>query len=224
VVVLVIAGLLAGCSAGGIGAAAHAAKTSEAATASATALPSTPAPPSALASPTAPVAGANQGLLGALPPPAGANPWSTNTNALIPRVDFIQTFYPKSVWSQEEGLYVRRGFVSAVIEGWINTDGSQQSITIARFASPAGATSAYYDLRARWKQKAKPMTMLTYPAIGAAGWSNPTLDNLGNTRVEFAVAVGDYLVRVQEYTAVTTDPAAAEALLLEQYDALKNGS
>jgi hypothetical protein len=137
---------------------------------------------------------------------------------------FIQAFYVKSGWSEEEGLYLRRGFVSAVQQGWINSDGSQQSITLIRFAVPAGATSAFDDLSSAWKDKPKPVTILADPAIGAVGWSDPTMDTLGNTEVEFAVAVGDIMIRVSEYTAVRPDADAAKALLQKQYDVLKNGS
>jgi hypothetical protein len=36
--------------------------------------------------------------------------------------------------------------------------------------------------------------------------------------------VGDYLVDVHEYTAMTPDPGAAKALLLQQVQALKSAS
>jgi hypothetical protein len=111
-----------------------------------------------------------------------------------------------------------------VQQGWINTDGTQQSITLIRFAIPAGATSTFDDLSSAWKDKPKPVTMVTDPAIGAVGWSDPAMDALGNTEVELAVAVGDIVIRVQEYAAVTPDPADAKVLLQKQYDVLKNGS
>jgi hypothetical protein len=162
--------------------------------------------------------------LGVLGVPAGATPWTSNTNALMSRASFVQVFYIKSAWSGEEGQYLRRGYMSGVKEGWINGDGSQQSITIARFATAAGAASAFDDLKASWKDQPKPVTLLTDPAIGAPGISNPTLDTLGNAKVEFAVTVGDYMIRVQEFTANTPDTADAKALLQKQYDTFKNGS
>jgi hypothetical protein len=159
-----------------------------------------------------------------LPVPAGATPWPTNTNALMSRISFVQSSYGKSAWTVEEALYARRGFVSAVGEGWRNADGSQQYIRLVRFASPAGATSALDEVISGWKLHPKPVTMLADPAIGAVGWSSPTLDSLGNAHAEFGVAIGDTMILVVEYTAATPDPADAKVLLQEQYDSLKNGS
>jgi hypothetical protein len=81
-------------------------------------------------------------------------------------------------------------------------------------------------VRQRWHEATGGLigTGADQAAIGAAGMSNPTLDTLGNAKVEFAIAVGDYMIRVQEFTAVTPDPADAKALLQKQYDILKNGS
>ena len=50
------------------------------------------------------------------------------------------------------------------------------------------------------------------------------LDSQGNTHVNFWATVGDTLIRIVEYAAATPDPAAAKALLQEQYDRIKNGS
>jgi hypothetical protein len=167
--------------------------------------------------------------LGLLPVPAGAKPWSANTNALMSRVSFVKSFYDKSDWTMEEALLARRGFVAAVWEGWNNADGSHQSIMLVRFATPAGATSdfdaerSYYDL-VLGKQEPKPVTLLADSAIRAVGWSSPTLDSVGNAKVEFAVVIGDTEIVVDEWTAATPDPAAAKVLLQRQYDSLKNGS
>jgi len=205
---LVIIASLAGCKAG----------TSAAASSSAAAPAS--ASPSATTTPTA-----SQGPLGVLAVPAGATPWKANTNALMSRTAFVKTFYITSAQSNEDGQYLRRGFVSGVIEGWINADGSQQSIAIARFATAAGATSAFDDLRGAFKGQAKPVTMLSDPAIaGSIGMQNPTLDSLGNAQVQFAATVGDEMLVVHEFTAATPDQADAKALFQKQYDALKNGS
>jgi len=214
-VFLVGAALLVGCSAGSSASTtSHPVTTSSSSAGTAARATATP---SATASPS-------QGLLGVLPVPDGATPWPTNTNALMSRISFVQSTYIKSAWTVEEALYARRGFVSAVEEGWRNADGSQQYITLVRFATPAGATSALDDLISSWKRHPKPVTMLADPAIGAVGWSSPTLDSLGNARAEFGVAVGDTMIRVVEYTAATPDPADAKVLLKEQYDSLKNGS
>lgn len=179
---------------------------------------------SAAASPSAKAAAASQGSLDVLPVPAGATPWKSNTSAPMSRAAFVHVFYIQNAWTDEEAQYSRRGFVSGLREGWINADGPQQSITIARFATAAGAASTLDDLKGSWKQQSKPVTMLADPAIGAVGMSNPTLDSLGNARVEFAATIGDYMIRVQEFTAATPDPADAKALLQKQYDVLKNGS
>jgi hypothetical protein len=159
-----------------------------------------------------------------LPVPAGARPWPTNTNALMSLASFIKSSYSKSYWTEEEALDARRGFVSAVEQGWDNADGSQQEITLVRFATPAGATSAFDAVSSAWKREPKPVTMLADPAIGAVGWSSPTLDTVGDAVTEWGVAFGDTMILVVEYTAATPDPAAAKVLLQQQYDHLKNGS
>lgn len=209
------AALLVGCSAGSSASmTSHPVTTSSSSAgtaARATATPSATARPS-------------QGLLGVLPVPAGATPWPTNTNALISRISYVQSTYIKSVWTQEEALAVRRGFVSAVEQGWANADGSQQYITLVRFATPIGATSALDEEISNWKQSPPPVTMLTDPATGGHGWSSPTLDSQGDAHASFYVAVGDTMIRVMEYTAATPDPAVAKALLQEQYDRFKKGS
>jgi len=199
---LVLTVSLAGCSAAGSAAA------------------SPPASGSASASPRA----ASQGLLAMLSIPAGARPWTTNTNARMSRVAFVHSFYIQSAWSDEAALYLRRGFVTGVDEGWFNADGSQQAIAIARFATAVGAESQYDDITASWTDDYKNVTMLSDTAVGGVGMSDPTLDSFGNAKVEFATVVGDEVIDVNEYTAATPDPAAARELLLKQYDAIKNGA
>ena len=214
-VFLVAAGLLAGCSAGS--------------SVSTTSVPVTTSSSSAgtsaraTATPTA-TASPGQGLLGVLPVPAGASPSSDNTNALMNRVSFVKAFYPQSEWTSEEALYVRRGFVAGVMQAWDNADGSQQSITLARFATPAGATSAFDEVVSFGKNWPKPVTTPTDPATGAGGFIDPTLDSSGDAVVEWVAAVGDTMIFVNEWTAAKPDPAAATALLHQQYDRLKNGS
>lgn len=50
-------------------------------------------------------------------------------------ISYVQSVYIKSAWTREEALYARRGFVSALEQGWANADGSQQYIALARFAT-----------------------------------------------------------------------------------------
>jgi hypothetical protein len=158
-----------------------------------------------------------------LPIPAGATPWPGNTNALLSHAAFVELAYSKKDWTAEEGEEVRRGFVAAVQQGWSNADGSQQSIRLVRFATPAGAMSMFDEVKSGWETQ-YPDSLLADSAIGAVGWSSPTLDSLGNARAEFGVAIGDTMILVVEYTAATPDPADAKVLLQEQYDSLKNGS
>jgi hypothetical protein len=163
------------------------------------------------------------GLLGVLPVPADAMPWPGNTNALVSLVSYVRSTYIKRVWAEEEALNARRGFVSAVEEGWTNPNGSGQYIALVRFATPVGAMSEFDEQISGWEQTPG-VTALGGLASGFAGFRMPTLDAQGNADVDFYVVVGETLIRVVEYTAATPDPAAAKILLQEQYDRLKNGS
>lgn len=107
--------------------------------------------------------------------------------------------------------------------GWDNADGSQQSIRLVRFTTPAGVESAFDEVRSDWKLQ-YPDTLLADPGIGAVGWSSPTLNTGGYTVAEWGAVVGDTMILAAEYTAATPDLAAAKVLLLQQYDSLKNGS
>lgn len=210
-----VAALLVGCSAGS-----SASTTSDRVTispSSAGTAARTTVTPSATGSP-------GQGLLGVLPVPAGATPWPPNLNGPMSLDSFVKSAYSKNAWTEEEALNVRRGFVSAVQQGWINADGSQQAIRLVRFATPAGAMSAFDDASSSFERGPKPATALTVPAIGAVGTSSPTLDTQGNASVEFTAVVGDIMILAAEGTAAAPDPAAAKVLLLQQYDRLKNGS
>jgi hypothetical protein len=214
-VFLVAAALLVGCSAGSSASTtSHPVTTSSSSAGTAARATATP---SATASPS-------RGLLGVLPVPAGATPWPGNTNAPMSLTSYVKLAYSKSYWTEEKALNARRGFVSAVNKGWTNADGSGQEITLARFASRAGVTSALDEVISGFKQEPYPEKVLAVPAIGAVGWSRLTLDSQGYSDVEFAAAVGDTMILVVEQTAATPDPAAAKALLRQQYDSLKNGS
>lgn len=211
VVYLVAVTVLVGCSAGSSASTtSHPVTTS--ASSAATAARAT-VTPSALAS-------LSQGLLGVLPVPAGAKPWPENTNALLSLAAFVELAYSKSGWTAEEGEDAHRGFVAAVQQGWDNADGSQQSIRLVRFATPAGAMSAFDEVRSGWETQ-YPDSLLADSAIGAVGWSSPTLDSGGYAIAEFGAVVDDSMILAVEYTAATPDPAAAKALLLQQYERLK---
>jgi hypothetical protein len=170
-------------------------------------------------------AAADTRVLGILPVPAGAQPWHTNasTDKLMYVDAFVRTFYIKSAWTEEESVLPRRGFVSGVIEGWDNPDGTQQAIAISCFATVNGAQSQFDGLAGRFRDQPAPATLLTDPADGGVGTVSPTLDSRGNAIAEIAARAGDYVVDVLEYSAAAPDPAAAKALLLKQYDSIKRG-
>lgn len=213
-VYLVAVSVLVGCSAGSSASTTHHPVTTSSSSAAAAA--GATVSPSAAASPS-------QGLLGVLPVPAGATPWPGNTNALLSRTAFVELAYRKSDWAAEEAEEARRGFVAAVQQGWDNADGSQQAIRLVRFATPVGAMSAWDQVKSGWETQ-YPDSLLADSAIGAVGWSSPTLNSRGYAIAEWGVAVGDSMILAVEYTAATPDPAAAKVLLLQQYDRLKNGS
>jgi hypothetical protein len=167
--------------------------------------------------PAAPAAGP----LGLLAVPANATPASQNANIPMGLDAFVQRYYLKSAWKEEESLLTRRGFKSGAIETWINPDGSQQSVVIASFATSTGALSQFDGMTSTWRGEPKPARMITYAEVGGLGWVNPTLDAYGNARVEIAVRDADMVIDVVEYTADSPDIPAAEALLLKQYENLK---
>lgn len=209
----VLVAALAGCGPFGTKASSSGTPSSHAASALATATSASAASPSASAAP----------LLGVLPVPAGGNPWSENTNKPLGLVAFVQAFYVKSAWTEEEGLFQRRGYVSGVHQGWFNSDGTQQSIDIMRFASATGAVSEFDGLTGTLKDNATASeTMISDPQDGGTGTINPTADSLGNTTVELVTHLGDYVIDVHEYVPVKPDPDAAKALLLRQYQAVKS--
>ena len=161
--------------------------------------------------------------MGVLPVPAGAKPWPGNTNSLLSLAAFVELAYSKRDWTAEEGEEARRGFVAAVQQGWNNADGSRQSIRLVRFATSAGAMSAFDEVRSGWETQ-YPDSLLADSAIGAVGWSSPTLDSQGAAVAEWGGVIDDCMILAVEYTAATPDPAAAKALLLQQYARLKNVS
>jgi hypothetical protein len=160
--------------------------------------------------------------LAMLPIPVGAQPWTSNTNKPLSLTAFVHGFYVKDAWTDEAGQDSRRRFVSGAIEGWINTDGSQQYIAIAKFATPQGAVSMFDGLTGTLRDLPSPHKVLTDPRDGGVGTVSPTLDADGNAIAEIAVRTGDYVIDVHEFTAVTPDSDAAKALLLHQFDTLKD--
>jgi hypothetical protein len=161
---------------------------------------------------------------GLLAIPSGATPWTANTNASMGLVPFVDRFFNTASQEREKSLYARRGFVTGGYEGWINPDGSQQRIAVARFATANGAISAVDDLGSYLGQMPKPWTEIADPADQAVGAVNPQPDADGLALVDITARVGDYLVDVREFSISTPDPAAAKALLLEQVKALKSVS
>lgn len=167
-------------------------------------------------------ASAATGPLGLLPIPSGTTPWTSNTDAPMSLVPYINTFFIASAQVHEKSMYTRRVFVSGGIEGWINLDGSQQRIAIARFATANGALSAFDDLSSFLSEKPAPWTVLSDSADGAVGSADPQPDANGFNEVDIAGRVGDYLVDVREFTIGFPNSAAAKALLLQQVKALEN--
>jgi hypothetical protein len=161
------------------------------------------------------------GPVGILAIPAGARPWTANVNKPLSLDAFVQIFYVKDAWTDEEGLYRQRGFVSGAIEGWINTDGTQQSIAIAKFATPQGAVSLFDGLTQTLRNKPTPATVITDAGDDGIGTVSPTLDADGNAIAEIAARTGDYVIDVHEFAAATPEPAAGEALLLRQFKSLQ---
>jgi hypothetical protein len=137
---------------------------------------------------------------------------------------FVQGYYVKSAWKQQESLLTRRGFESGAIEGWRNPDGSQQDIVIARFATSNGALSQFESTTSVWRAQPTPSRLITDAKVGGVGWVDPTLTSDGNARVEIGVRDGDMVIDVVEYTAASPDIAAAEALMLKQYESLKTAA
>jgi|1186.fasta_scaffold137958_2 hypothetical protein len=189
--------------------------TSGASTSGGGSTPSTPSSPATTSPP-------NTGPLGVLPMPAGAKPWDDNKSTPMGLDAFIKAFYVDSAFTKEKALYTQRGFVSGTIQGWINADGSQQSIAIIKFKGSSGAVSLFDGLTGTLKDTPKPATSITDPADGGVGISDPTIDSLGNANAEIAAHTGAYVIDVHEFTASTPDPAAAKALLLRQYQSLKS--
>ena len=137
-------------------------------------------------------------------------------------VPYINTFFIASAQVHEKSMYTRRVFVSGGIEGWINLDGSQQRIAIARFATANGALSAFDDLSSFLSEKPAPWTVLSDSADGAVGIGRPATGRQWIRRGRYRRPSRDYLVDVREFTIGFPNSAAAKALLLQQVKALEN--
>ena len=210
---LVIAASVAGCAASPVTSASGAATRGS----SASAKPSASARPSA-----SKATAAKTGPLGVLEVPAGATPWHDNTGAPMSLDAFVIRFFSSSAKTREVGLYTQRGFTSGTVEGWINSDGSQQQIAIARFSSATGALSAFDGIAADLRDKPAPNKAVKDPACGGVGSADPKLDSMGNAFVDIVAHVGHYMVDVYEFSAATPDPAAADALISHQCAVLKS--
>ena len=161
------------------------------------------------------------GPLGTLPIPADAKPWKENLSQPMGLDAFIKAFYITSAFSKEKSLYTQRGFVAGTIQGWINADGSQQSIAIIKFKGSTGAQSLFDGLTGTLKDTPKPATTITDSADGGVGVVDPTLDSLGNASAEIAARTGAYVIDVHQFNASSPDAQAAKDLLLRQFNALK---
>jgi hypothetical protein len=80
---------------------------------------------------------------------------------------FVQRFYVKSGWTEEESLLAGHGFESGAIEGWTNPHCFQREITIARFATSMGAQGQLEDLTSAWRRVPKPARVIFY----TGGWA-----------------------------------------------------
>jgi hypothetical protein len=170
--------------------------------------------------PTAPSV-PNAGPLGTLPIPADAKPWKENLSQPMGLDAFIKAFYVTSAFSKEKSLYSQRGFIAGTIQGWINANGTQQSIAIIKFKGSSGATSLFDGLTGTLKDTPKPATTITDSADGGVGVVDPTLDSLGNASAEIAAHTGAYVIDVHQFNASSPDAQAAKDLLLQQFNALK---
>ena len=101
--------------------------------------------------------------------PADASPWTDNTDAPMSLGPYIDKFWVASDSASEKAEYAQWGFVSGGYEGWINTDGSQQQIAIARFSTVNGAIDAFDDLSSVLADQPAPCTTFAGPVDGAVG-------------------------------------------------------
>jgi hypothetical protein len=184
------------------------------------AMPSVTSASGGSSTPTAPSM-PNSGPLGTLPIPADAKPWKENLSQPMGLDAFIRAFYVASAFSKEKSLYTQRGFIAGTIQGWINADGSQQSIALIKFKGSSGALSLFDGLTGTLKDTPKPATTITDSADGGVGVVDPTLDSLGNASAEIAAHTGPYVIDVHQFNASSPDSQAAKDLLLQQYNALK---
>ncbi len=168
---------------------------------------------------------ASPGPLGILPPPPGSTPFPYYDNGRpLSRDAFIQGMYDKSSWIYEENLIARSGFVSGAIEVWDAADGSREWIAIARFSSAEDARSWFDNHVGDLRPSLKSATAVTDPSDDGMGWIDPTINSEGYAAVKMETCIGSDVIAVTEYTLATPDPAAAKALLLKQYDILKEGA
>jgi hypothetical protein len=171
------------------------------------------------------------GPLSILSPPADSTviPQSSvdlDTNGspmdLGPYIKLVYSQYAPDTWKSWEEWYAAHGFISGAGEMWSNADGSVAMIFVARFSSANSAKSLYGITVAHWP--AKHYKVVTDPAVGGAGALETPSNQTAYAAAEFDSYVGDYQITVLEYTKSSPDSAAAEALLLKQYDSLKQAA
>jgi hypothetical protein len=159
-------------------------------------------------------------LLGVLPPPRDALPWLSNTDTVLVLDAFVHGLYARASWAREEKLYREHGFQEGVIEGWNNPDRSQQSIVVARFATAAGAQSAFAGAGDWFLEQPSPASLLFDSRVGAGAIGITKPVNNGFVLSEFVCHAGDFMIQVQEYSATSPNAGEAEALLFKQYEAI----
>jgi hypothetical protein len=108
-----------------------------------------------------------------------------------------------------------------VLEGWLNQDGTEQAIVLARFASPRGAQEAFADQGGFFLNQPKPDVQVFDSTLGAVGIAIPIEGKQIFASVQFVCHVGDFMIDAQEYTVKSPNPTAAKALLLRQYEAIE---
>ena len=148
----------------------------------------------------------------------------TNGNPmdLGPYIEMVYSQYAPDTWKSWEEWYAAHGFISGAGEMWSNADGSVAMIFVTRFSSTNSAKSLYDITVAHWS--AKQYKVMPDPVVGGAGVLETPSNQTAYAAAEFDSYVGDYQITVLEYTKSSPDSAAAEALLLKQYDSLKRAA
>ena len=142
---------------------------------------------------------------------------------LRPYIEMVYSQYPPDTWKSWEEWYAAHGFVSGAGEMWYNADGSVATIFVVRFSSANSAKSLYDTIVADYPTT-KQYRIVTDPAAGGAGVLYTPSNQTAYAEAEFDSYVGDYQFAVLEYTKSSPDSAIGEALLLKQYNSLKQAA